>query len=65
MVFLLRAADVPLDAAVAATVATRLAFLWFPVGVGLLTLPVAIRAVSRRERAAAARLGPPYPEEAA
>jgi uncharacterized protein (TIRG00374 family) len=49
MVLLLRAADVPLDAAVTATIATRLAFLWLPVGIGLLTLPVAIRAVRRTE----------------
>jgi glycosyltransferase 2 family protein len=65
MILLLRAADVPLDTAVAATVATRLAFLWLPVGVGLVALPVAIRSVRRREQPLAARIGAPYPEEAA
>ena len=65
MVLLLRAAEVPLDTAVAATVATRLAFLWLPVGVGLVALPVAIRSVRRREQPLAARIGAPYPEEAA
>ena len=54
-----------LDTAVAATVATRLAFLWLPVGVGLIALPVAIRSVRRREQPLAARIGAPYPEEAA
>lgn len=47
MVLLLRAANVPLDAAVTATIATRLAFLWAPVGVGLLTMPVAIHRARR------------------
>lgn len=47
MVALLLAARVPLDAAVTATVATRIAFLWLPVGLGLLVLPVALGRVRR------------------
>lgn len=65
MVLLLRTADVPLDTAVAATVATRLAFLWLPVGIGLVVLPIALRAVRRQEQGPPARLGAPYPKEAA
>jgi uncharacterized protein (TIRG00374 family) len=60
MILLLRAADVPLDAAVAATIATRITFLWLPVGGGLLTLPIAMRAVRRWERAPAAPLADAY-----
>jgi glycosyltransferase 2 family protein len=56
MVLLLHASGVPLDAAVTATIATRLAFLWLPVGLGLVALPVALRAVRLGERAAPARL---------
>lgn len=47
MVALLLAAGVPLDAAVTATVATRITFLWLPVGLGLLVLPVALGRVRR------------------
>jgi glycosyltransferase 2 family protein len=53
MVLLLRAASVPLEAAVTATIATRLAFLWAPVGVGLLTMPVAIHRARRTGPASA------------
>jgi len=45
LVVLLRAANVPLDEAVAAMIMTRLAFLWIPVGVGILVLPAATRSV--------------------
>jgi uncharacterized membrane protein YbhN (UPF0104 family) len=47
MVGLLVAAGVPLDAAVSATVATRITFLWLPVCLGFLILPVALGAVRK------------------
>jgi glycosyltransferase 2 family protein len=47
MVGLLVAADVPLDAAVSATVATRITFLWLPVCLGFLILPVALSNVRK------------------
>jgi uncharacterized membrane protein YbhN (UPF0104 family) len=47
MVGLLVAAGVPLDAAVSATVATRITFLWLPVTVGFLILPVALSTVRK------------------
>jgi len=61
MVLLLRTADVPLDAAVAATIATRTAFFWLPICGGLLALPIAIRSVRRVEQSAAVHLVNPYP----
>ena len=45
MVALLLAMGVSLDAAVAATLATRLIFLWLPVGIGFAILPLALRSV--------------------
>jgi uncharacterized membrane protein YbhN (UPF0104 family) len=47
MVGLLIAAGVPLDAAVSATVATRITFLWLPVCLGFLILPFALKNVRR------------------
>jgi uncharacterized protein (TIRG00374 family) len=47
MVGLLIAAGVPLDAAVSATVATRITFLWLPVCLGFLILPLALRNVRK------------------
>ncbi len=44
---LLRASEVPIDAAVAAVIVTRLTFLWGPVGLGVIALPIAMKAVSR------------------
>lgn len=45
LVVLLRASNVPLEDAVAAMIMTRLAFLWLPVGVGILVLPTAMKSV--------------------
>jgi uncharacterized protein (TIRG00374 family) len=47
MVGLLIAAGVPLDAAVSATVATRIVFLWLPVCLGFLILPFALGSMRR------------------
>ncbi len=51
MVGLLVAAGVPFDAAVSATVATRITFLWLPVGLGFLILPLALGSVRRLQAA--------------
>ncbi len=45
LVVLLVAFDVPLDAAVSATIMTRLTFMWVPIGIGVVSLPVALRRV--------------------
>ena len=45
LVLLLRASDVPLDDAVSAMILTRVAFLWLPVSIGILLLPIAMRTV--------------------
>jgi len=45
LVILLTGSDVPLDAAVSAMIMTRLIFLWLPVGLGTLLLPVAMKMV--------------------
>ena len=45
LVVLLTGSDVPLDAAVSAMIVTRLMFLWLPVALGTLLLPVAMRMV--------------------
>jgi uncharacterized protein (TIRG00374 family) len=42
---LLRASEVPIDAAVAAVIVTRVTFLWAPVGLGIVALPLAMKAV--------------------
>jgi uncharacterized protein (TIRG00374 family) len=42
---LLRASEVPIDAAVAAVIVTRVTFLWAPVGLGILALPLAMKTV--------------------
>jgi glycosyltransferase 2 family protein len=47
MVALLVAAGVPLEAAVSATVATRIIFLWLPVALGFLILPLALSSVRK------------------
>jgi len=47
MVGLLVAAGAPLDAAVSATVATRITFLWLPVCLGFAMLPAAMRAIRK------------------
>lgn len=52
LVVLLVAADVPIDAAIASMIVTRITFLWTPVGLGLVVLPVALRHVRRRAAAA-------------
>jgi uncharacterized protein (TIRG00374 family) len=49
MVGLLIAAGVPLDAAIVATLATRLTFLWLPVGLGFLILPLALASLRRSD----------------
>ncbi len=51
MVGLLVAAGVPFDAAVSATVATRITFLWLPVGLGFLILPLALGSVRKLQAA--------------
>jgi len=56
LVVLLRASNVPLDDAVAAMIVTRLAFLWIPVGSGILVLPIAMRSAMRSARATGADL---------
>jgi len=45
LVVLLRASDVPLDAAVTAMIMTRLMFLWLPVLLGVALLPAAVKSV--------------------
>ena len=45
LVILLTGSDVSLDAAVSAMIMTRLIFLWLPVGLGTLLLPVAMKMV--------------------
>jgi uncharacterized protein (TIRG00374 family) len=45
LVILLTGSDVPLDAAVSAMIVTRIMFLWLPVGIGMLLLPVAMKTV--------------------
>jgi uncharacterized protein (TIRG00374 family) len=45
LVFLLTRSDVPLDAAISAMIVTRMMFLWLPVGLGTLLLPVAMKMV--------------------
>jgi uncharacterized protein (TIRG00374 family) len=52
LVVLLVAADVPTDAAIAGMIVTRITFLWAPVGLGLVMLPVALRHVRRHAVAA-------------
>jgi glycosyltransferase 2 family protein len=47
MVLLLLAVGVSLEPAIAATIATRLAFLWLPVACGFALLPLAMRAARR------------------
>jgi uncharacterized protein (TIRG00374 family) len=47
LISLLGLSDVPIDAAVAAVIVTRVTFLWVPVGLGIIALPMAIKAVSR------------------
>ncbi|MDB5405952.1 MAG: hypothetical protein JWL84_864 [Rhodospirillales bacterium] len=49
MVALLVAAGVPLDAAIPATVATRITFLWLPITLGMLVFPLALRSMRRLE----------------
>jgi glycosyltransferase 2 family protein len=46
---LLFAAGVPLDAAVVATLATRMTFLWLPVGLGFLILPLALASLRKSD----------------
>jgi len=45
LVVLLTRSDVPLDAAISAMIVTRITFLWLPVGLGTLLLPVAMKMV--------------------
>ena len=45
LIALLRGSDVPFDAAVAAVIVTRVTFLWAPVALGILSLPIAMKAV--------------------
>jgi uncharacterized protein (TIRG00374 family) len=45
LVVLLTRSDVPLDAAISAMIVTRMMFLWLPVGLGTLLLPVAMKMV--------------------
>jgi glycosyltransferase 2 family protein len=45
LVALLAGGGVPLDAAVPAMLVTRVAFLWLPVGLGILLLPLAMKVV--------------------
>ena len=47
LISLLGLSDVPIDAAVAAVIVTRVTFLWVPVGLGIIALPMAMKAVSR------------------
>jgi uncharacterized protein (TIRG00374 family) len=47
LVILLTGSDVPLDAAVSAMIVTRMMFLWLPVGLGMLLLPVAMKTVRK------------------
>jgi glycosyltransferase 2 family protein len=47
LVVLLTRSDVPLDAAISAMIVTRMMFLWLPVGLGTLLLPVAMKTVRR------------------
>lgn len=47
LVVLLRAAEVPLDAAVSAMIMTRLAFLVLPIALGTLLLPLALKVCRR------------------
>jgi glycosyltransferase 2 family protein len=47
LIGLLRASDVPMDAAVASVIVTRVTFLWAPVGLGIAALPIAMKAVRR------------------
>jgi uncharacterized protein (TIRG00374 family) len=47
LVILLTGSDVPLDAAVSAMIVTRMMFLWLPVGLGMLLLPVAMKMVRK------------------
>ncbi len=61
LVVLLAASGAPLEAAVTATIALRLMFLWLPVGTGIVLLPVAMK-VARAgkgdtDRSAKARQG--------
>jgi uncharacterized protein (TIRG00374 family) len=50
LVSLLVSSNVPLDSAVAATIVTRIAFLWLPVALGIVALPVAMRTVRAAAR---------------
>lgn len=45
LVLLLWASGVPLDDAISAMIMTRVSFLWLPVGIGIATLPIAMRTV--------------------
>ncbi len=45
LVGLLVSSSVPLDAAISATIVTRVTFLWIPVGIGMALLPVAMKRV--------------------
>jgi uncharacterized protein (TIRG00374 family) len=47
LISLLGVSGVPIDAAVAAVIVTRVTFLWAPVGLGIIALPVAMKAVRR------------------